>query len=115
MSLLPDDEDFDKRWLHDSTTEQNMSVVANIHAVKEFAYQSFDRLDQDKNGFIESNELQDLLEGESLNNREKSFVMFLLNNQEQIAGMSQDDQDDDPPGISRADLDLYFELLANLL
>lgn len=115
MSFLPDDEDFDRRWLHDSTQEHNMAVVANLHAIKEFAYKSFDRLDQDNNGFIESEELQTLLEGESLNNREKSFVLFLLNNQEQIAGMGENDNDRVPPGISREDLNLYFELLANLI
>ncbi len=115
MTSLPDDDNFDTRWLHESTQDYELStVIKNLNAVKEFAYNSFDRLDLDLNGFIEANELTQLIEGNSLDNREKSFVLFLLNNREQI---TQADETQNRPndGISRADLEQYFALLANLL
>lgn len=115
MSFLPDDEDFDKRWLHETTKEQNMATVADLNAVREFAYKSFDHLDQDKNGFIESAELESLLQGNSLSNREKSFVWFLLTNQEQIACMAEQGDEADCAGISRQDIEQYFKLLADLI
>ncbi len=112
---MPEDDNFDTRWLHESTQDYQLAaVVTNLNAVKEFAYTSFDVLDLDQNGFIETNELAELIEGNSLDNREKSFVLFLLNNREQI---SQIDGDQHRPadGISRKDLEHYFALLANLL
>lgn len=114
MPLLPDDENFDKRWLHEHTAEVNISVIKNLAAVREFAFKSFDLLDRDGNGFIETEELLDILENGELSNREKSFVNFLLNNQPQIAEM-QDEITSPPGAISREDLKHYFNLLSDLL
>lgn len=113
MPLLPDNENFDRRWLHESTAEVNVSTIRDLVAVREFAYHSFDRLDKDGNGFIETHELTEALEKGDLSNREKSFVHFLLNNQEQIAEMQSEEVSS--TGISRKDIDSYFKLLANLL
>jgi hypothetical protein len=115
MSLLPDEEDFDRRWLHASTEDHNLSVISNLAAVKDFAYKSFDVLDKDGNGFIETHELTGILESGSLDNREKSFVVFLLNNREQIAQMNDEGSQSPVDGISRSDIEAYFALLANLL
>ncbi len=115
MPILPEEEGFDRRWLHESTQEHQMAVVANLNAVKEFAYHSFDALDKDGNGFLTRHELLATLQHAELNNREKSFVMFLLNNHPQIASMNEEHQPEEVSGISRNDIELYFELLANLL
>lgn len=114
--MSPNDENFETRWLHESTLEHQTSRVGNLNAVKEFAYNSFDRLDKDGNGFIEMNELQTVLDEDgALNNREKSFVVFLLNNFEQISIMQDEGLKSPVDGISRADIELYFKLLATLL
>ena len=104
----------DKRWLHNSTAEHEVSAIMNLAAVKDFAYNSFDLLDKDSNGYLEPDELEQQLESDQLSSREKSFVQFLLNNREQIAGMA-DEEHSPEDGISRSDLELYFELLADLL
>lgn len=115
MVQLPDEENFDRRWLHETTQEHQTSMIANLYAVKEFAYNSFDRLDKDGNGFIETHELAEVLENGNLSSREKSFVMFLLNNQEQISEMYDDGDNAPSDGISRQDIEHYFELIANLI
>jgi len=115
MALLPDDKDFDKRWLHESTKEHQLSVIADLVAVREFAYKSFDLLDKDKNGFIEVHELTEELDSDRLNNREKSFVLFLLNNREQISHMNDEGFSSPKDGITRADIEQYFALLASIL
>ncbi|MBX9568283.1 MAG: EF-hand domain-containing protein [Candidatus Obscuribacterales bacterium] len=113
MASTRDDQN-DRRWMHESTAEVNIANIRNLAAVKEFAYRSFDQLDRDGNGFIELTELEDALENDALGNREKSFVMFLLNNLQQIAEMVHEEGDPND-GVSRQDLESYFQLLANLI
>ena len=115
MAILPDDNNSDRRWLHQTTQEHNSSVAANLHEIKEFAYGSFERLDKDGNGFIETRELIEIVESDKLTNREKSFVLFLLNNQEQISGVYDENDPQSTDGISREDVERYFELVGNLL
>lgn len=114
MSLLPDDQNFDRRWLNEHTAEVNISTIKNLVEIREFAYKSFDLLDKDGNGFIETNELEEAMRSDRLGNRERSFIVFLLNNQEQIAEM-HDEGSGPRQGISREDLDDYFKLLSELL
>lgn len=114
MSLLPDNQNFDRRWMQESTSEINITNIRNLAAVKEFAYRSFDQLDRDGNGFIELHELEDALENDALGNREKSFVMFLLNNLGQIEEMVHE-PGAPSNGVSREDLECYFKLLAELI
>lgn len=108
-------DNFDRRWLHDTTREHENSVVANLRAVKEFAYQAFDALDTDGNGFLSRHELLEAMKGGALNNREKSFVLFLLNNHPQIESMNTDARAPEGTGISRTDIELYFQLISNLI
>ncbi len=117
MAILPDDETFDSRWLHSTTQEHEKSEIPNLNDIRNFAYQSFDRLDLDGNGFVSRSELLNILESGQLDNREKSFVMFLLNNQDQIQTMDDEGgaEADLEKGISRTDIEVYFRLIANLL
>lgn len=102
---------FDKRWLKPGRQEEQSTT--DLRAIREFAYSSFDRLDKDADGFIQRKELVSVLENETLDSREKSFVTFLLNSHEQISSMN--DETSDAQGISRNDIELYFTLIANLL
>jgi hypothetical protein len=115
MPTLPDDEYFDRRWLHSSTQEHTAQVAVDLNDVREFAYKSFDDLDADRNGYLTRVELLKTLEHGDLDNRESSFIMFLLNNHEQIVEMNEDSKPEQADGISREDIELYFKLIANIL
>lgn len=114
MALLPNDKNFDRRWMHESTTEVNITNIRSLQAVKDYAYTYFDQLDRDGNGFIELHELEDALENDALGNREKSFVLFLLNNLQQIEEMVHE-EGAPSNGVSRQDLESYFRLLADII
>lgn len=117
MGFLPNDKSFDRRWMHEHTADVNVSAVRNMNAIREFAFEFFDTLDYDGNGFIERNELEDALENLEMSNRQKSFVQFLLNNQKQISEMVEELDSSGQPaeGISRADLEKYFYVLSETL
>ncbi len=84
-----------------------------LKAVKDFAYSSFDKLDKDGNGFLSRKELELALAAD-LQNTEKKFLEFLLDNHEQICEAC-DDGRVSADGISRQDLEFYFELIRTLL
>jgi hypothetical protein len=88
-------------------------VGEQLKAVKDFAYRSFDKLDRDKNGFVSHDELELALANSELNPREKMFLSFLLENHDQIADAF--DERTIADGISKKDLDAYFELISTLL
>lgn len=115
MTIQSDDEYFDRRWLHSSTREHEISAPLNLDDIRDFAYQAFDRLDQNANGFISRAELRNVLEHGGLDNRERSFVTFLLNNHAQIETINDDNDGEPPNGISRSDIEAYFKLIAQLL
>jgi hypothetical protein len=84
--------------------------------VQSFALKTFDSLDTDGNGFISASELENALQKNSHNWREKNYIHFLFSNVEKI-GRAFDDQDgispcgisrNDIKGISRNDLVQYF-------
>jgi hypothetical protein len=89
------------------------NIAEQLKAVKAFAYQAFDKLDIDQNGFISHEELEATLKGEGLQPRERMFVTFLLDNHDQIADAF--DERTIADGISRKDLEFYFDLVATLL
>ncbi len=111
----PENKNAESRWLHQTTREHKMSLIANLREVKDFAYAFFDELDKDKDGFLDRRELLDVLENGELTNRQKSFVMFLLNNHSQISAMKEEIEGSVSRGISRSDLNEYFILVADLL
>lgn len=88
------------------------SLPEQMQQIKTFAYASFDRLDQNNNGFLSQEELENALKEPSIPEKEKAFLKFLLENHQQIADAANEDS---PDGISRQDLESYFEIIAALL
>lgn len=103
---------FEKEWLRQSESHEESD---DIVAIRDYAYKAFDKLDKNGNGFIERSELQLAQISPDHDNREKSFITFLLNNQEAIAQMVQEDNAGPSLGISRDDLESYFGLITRLL
>ena len=87
----------------------------NLDDIKKYAYEAFDLLDTNQNGFIESSELQVVLADPATPMREKSFVMFLLSNQQEIADSVQEGTPEYRDGISRLDIDQYFKIVMSRL
>lgn len=87
-------------------------LAEQLGQIKEFAYAAFDRLDLDGNGYMSQAELEEALKASNIGEKEKSFLSFLLDNHDQIAEANEDAGSD---GISRSDLESYFELIATLL
>lgn len=89
--------------------------VARIRAVKQFAYDAFDKLDGDKNGYLDREELIGALVSEKTSHADREFISFLLNNQEQISNACHEqDPNKIRHGISRRDLDSYFRIILDL-
>jgi len=103
---------FESDWLH--SENDDAEAEPDITAIKEYAYLAFDHLDKNGNGFLERDELLAVLNS-NVSNREKSFITFLLNNQDNIAEMVQEAGGAASDGISRDDLESYFALLTKLL
>jgi Ca2+-binding EF-hand superfamily protein len=103
-------QDFERHWL----TEEDQTVEPDIKAIRDYAYLAFDHLDKNGNGFLEREELVAALEL-PITTREKSFITFLLNNQENIAEMVNEGVGSPADGISRGDLETYFSLITRLL
>ncbi len=113
--------DFERHWLTWDKGEeppafasQSSAGVPDIKAIRDYAYWAFDHLDKNGNGFLERDELEAVLNTQ-ISQKEKSFITFLLNNQENIAEMVQEEGGPPSDGISREDLESYFALITNLL
>lgn len=102
-------DEFEKAWV--SNYVPKGTVQDSINQIKEYAYKSFDALDANGNGFIERSELEAALKSDATPAREKSFITFLLSNQEAISDQVKEDPTGPKGGISRLDLDAYFKLL----
>ncbi|CAN5413255.1 hypothetical protein BH11CYA1_BH11CYA1_44290 [soil metagenome] len=105
-------EQTDRSWMDQGGDNEEMHDITSI---RDYAYKAFDRLDKDGNGFIESTELHLARLDPAMDAKEKSFIAFLLNNQEAIADMVVEDKPGPRLGISRDDLESYFGLLSRLL
>src|SRR5262245_38186838 len=99
-------------WLKDLKNPEK-SMAENLARIREFAYKAFDKLDQNKNGFLEFDELYAALGSEMLNAQEKSFISFLLANEPAIAE-SCDEGLYVTDGISRQDIEAYFNIILPL-
>lgn len=102
-----------------ATTTQGMKrlnpLQQNFDQIRLFAYEAFDKIDANDNGFIETEELYAALNDPKLDMREKSYVTFLLTNQKEIADSVNEGIDPTQNGISRLDIELYFKLAISRL
>lgn len=102
-----------------ATTTQGMKrlnpLQQNFDQIRLFAYEAFDKIDANDNGFIETEELYAALNDPNLDMREKSYVTFLLTNQKEIADSVNEGIDPTQNGISRLDIELYFKLAISRL
>ncbi len=101
---------FDRQWMQSDGDGDLQDIIA----IRDFAYKAFDKLDKNGNGFIEQTELAYAQSVAPAGSKEKSFLTFLLNNQEAIAEMVAEDHAPQL-GLSRGDLESYFALITRLL
>ncbi len=114
---LNKDDEFANAWFSQSNPSEKKAspVRQNLEAIKQYAYEAFDKLDTNKNGFIETNELYAAMDAEDTPMRDKSYIMFLLSNQAEIADAAHEGDPEHKDGISRVDLELYFRLILSLV
>jgi hypothetical protein len=116
-----DDPAFQNAWFSLSVDPQAASqkkmspAQRNLEDIKKYAYEAFDLLDTNQNGFIEASELHVVLADPATPMRDKSFVMFLLSNQQEIADSVQEGTPEYRDGISRLDIDQYFKIVISRL
>lgn len=103
---LEDNEEFASAWFSNANIVQQ-----NIEAIRVYAYEAFDKLDTNGNGFIETEELYAAIDNEDIPMREKSYIMFLLTHQQEIADSQDEGVEDMRDGISRLDIEHYFKLV----
>jgi len=114
-----DDDDFANAWLFSQSdsiqsVEKKPNIVQqNIEAIRAYAYEAFDKLDTNGNGFIETSELYAALDDSGTSMKEKSYIMFLLTHQEEISDCEDEGVAEMVNGISRLDIDMYFRLILN--
>ncbi len=115
------DSDFQNAWMNKSASaptepaKKVSPVQRSLEEIKKYAYEAFDKLDQNGNGFIEASELYSFLEDPDTPMREKSFITFLLTNQQEISEACKEDGSLPSTGISRLDLEFYFRLVIGQL
>jgi hypothetical protein len=119
-SVDPKDAAFQNAWFSMSdpksspaaTAQKTMSPAQrNLEDIKKYAYDAFDQIDANGNGFIETSELNAVLADPDTPMRDKSFVMFLLSNQQDIANAVQEGTPEHRDGISRLDIEQYFKIV----
>ena len=110
--MTNDDKSFESAWF---STFNSHNMVERLNEIKTYAYLTFDELDKNKNGFIDQEELLAAYNSPKTNEREKSFIQFLLNNQQAIADSFDEGPWQDPEGISRQDIEAYFKIITSLL
>ncbi len=97
------------------TSFSSQNLAERFKEIKTYAYLAFDQLDEDRSGFVTDEELQTAMSSQQVNDREKSFITFLLNNREAISDSFDEGPMQDPEGISRQDLEQYFNMIVHLL
>jgi hypothetical protein len=93
-------------WL---SHQDGISVKSSLNDIKVFAYGAYDKLDQDADGFVTKAELSNGFTDPSVGWREKSFLLFLIRRIEDIAAAYTEEWADEKCGISRVDLQEYFD------
>lgn len=84
--------------------------IADVRAeVKRFAFAYFHKLDQDGDGFLTKAEMHYAYSNDLVGWREKSFLLFLMRQAEQIAAAYHEEWAPNAEGMSLADLQAYFQ------
>jgi hypothetical protein len=98
-------------------SEQRTRLIAAQHdawmEVKDFVMSSFDKLDQDSDGFISKTELLEARNQSSSRRREYAFLSFLIANLEDIQNIVNSGEQRQK-GVRRRDLSEYFLRLENI-
>ncbi len=90
-------------------TGEGINLREKLDEIKWFAYQCFDQLDLDKDGFLERDEIKKAIDNPDLGWREKSYLTFLLRRLEDIqSAYNEEWHDDTRHGITRTDIQEYF-------
>lgn len=113
MSQQFADKNFEHSWF--SSYKGNDSPTPDLTAIRDYAFNCFDKLDANKNGFIEMKELRLALADPNADARERSFIIFLLNNHKEICDSFKEPGAGNPDGISRDDIESYFKLVISLV
>lgn len=103
-------------WHHremQSSTGQHhgLSIADTLDEIKAFAFACFDRLDENKDGFVTRDELKHALDNSKTDWRSKSFISFLLRRIDDIKDAYEEEWAPNHEGISRADIQEYFHEL----
>jgi len=89
--------------------QDGISVKSSLKDIKIFAYGAYDTLDADGDGFVTKSELSNAFTDPALGWREKSFLLFLIRRIDDIAAAYKEEWAEDQKGISRVDLQEYFD------
>lgn len=90
-------------------TGDGIDLRGKLDEIKWFAYNCFDDLDTDKDGFLDRNEIKAALDSPDTDWREKSYLTFLLRRLDDIQSAYKEEWPDDArDGFSRTDIQEYF-------
>lgn len=97
-------------WYKNPSSNAGLRVADTLDEVRTFAFECFDRLDSNGDGFINQTELSDALNDSRWQWREKSFICFLLRRIHDISESYDEEWScKASDGISRADIQEYFK------
>lgn len=98
-------------WKNPMAASGGINVSETFKDIHDFAIKTFDSLDQDGDGFLTRVELNYAVANDLTGWREKSFLIFLMRNLENIQKAFKEEWVPDERGISRMDLQEYFRSL----
>lgn len=108
----PDPDTAESDWYTKQTVSQGLRIADTIAEVRDFAYESFDKLDLNGDGFISREELSLALNDDRWGWREKSYIIFLLRRITDIEESYEEEWScKGASGISRSDVQEYFKTI----
>ncbi len=114
--LYDNSEEKCEMWFRTTTVSQGIHVGDSLDEVKLFAFECFDRLDHNNNGFLSRAELMKAVIDERWGIRERSYICFLLRRLDDISeSYSEEWRCAQTDGVSRADIQEYFNLICGRL